>query len=84
MVRSQFNVPADYDVALGARTPSKIPGYDSIRITFTHPPHTSTSDFLISADNKSLARFETFDLTRIRHKTSRSTIVRSVATRTRR
>ncbi|WP_263350588.1 DsbA family protein [Acidicapsa acidisoli] len=64
MVRSQFNVPAEYDVSLGARTPSKIPGYDSIRITFSHPPHTTTTDFLISADNKSLARLETFDLTK--------------------
>jgi protein-disulfide isomerase len=63
MVRSQFNVPAEYNVTFGARTPSKIPGYDSLRITLSHEKHITTTDFLISTDNKSLARFETFDLT---------------------
>jgi protein-disulfide isomerase len=63
MVRSQFNVPAEYDVTFGARTPSKIPGYDSIRITISHGPRTTTTEFLLSTDNKSLARLETFDLT---------------------
>jgi len=63
MVRSQFNVPAEYTVTFGARTPSKIPGYDSLRITLSHEKHVTTTDFLISTDNKSLARLETFDLT---------------------
>ena len=35
MVRSEFNVPQDYNVTLGARTPSKIPGYDALPITLS-------------------------------------------------
>ena len=65
LVRSQFNVPADYDCVIGARKPSNIPGYDTLQITFSHAARSTTTDFLISTDNKSLARLETFDLTRI-------------------
>ena len=65
MVRGKFNVPADYDFTLGARKPSSVPGYDTIQITFSHGPRTTTTDFLISTDNKSLARLETFDLTKL-------------------
>ena len=62
MVRSQFNVPQDYTVAIGARTPSKIPGYDSLPVTLSRKEKTTTVDFLLSTDGKTLARLETFDL----------------------
>jgi protein-disulfide isomerase len=62
MVRSQFNVPQDYTVTLGARTPSKIGGYDALPITLARGEKTTVVDFLISTDNKTLARLETFDL----------------------
>ena len=65
MVRSQFNVPAEYDVTFGARKPSNVPGFDSLQITISHGARTTTTDFLLSTDNKSLARLETFDLTHI-------------------
>ena len=65
IVRGKFGIPAEYDVTFGARKPSEIPGYDKLAITFSHAGHTSTTDFLISTDNKSLARMETFDLTHI-------------------
>src|SRR5277367_1881479 len=65
LVRGQFNVPADYSFTLGARKPSNIPGYDTLQITFSHGQRTTTTDFLISSDNKSLARLETFDLAKI-------------------
>jgi len=65
LVRGQFNVPAEYSVTFGVRKPSSLPGYDSLPITFSHGPRSSTTDFLISTDNKSLARLETFDLTHI-------------------
>jgi len=65
MVRSQFNVPGDYSVTLGQRTPSKFPGYDTLRITLAHAGRTTSTDFLISTDNKTLARLETFDLDHI-------------------
>ena len=65
LVRGQFNVPAEYSVTFGVRKPSNLPGYDSLPITFSHGARTTTTDFLISTDNKSLARLETFDLTHI-------------------
>jgi len=62
MVRSQFNVPQDYTVTVGARTPSKIEGYDSLPVTLSRKEKTTTVDFLLSTDGKTLARLETFDL----------------------
>jgi protein-disulfide isomerase len=62
MVRSQFNVPQDYAVTLGARTPSKIAGYDTLPIILSRGEKKTLVDFLISTDGKTLARLETFDL----------------------
>jgi protein-disulfide isomerase len=62
MVRSQFSVPQDYDVTIGARKPSLVPGYDTLPITLARGPKTTSIDFLLSTDGKTLARLETFDL----------------------
>ena len=62
MVRSQFNVPQDYDVTIGARKPSQIPGYDALTIALTRGPKSTVIDFLLSTDGKTLARLETFNL----------------------
>jgi len=62
MVRSEFSVPQDYAVTLGERTPSQIPGYDKLPVTLSRGPRTTVVDFLISSDNKTLARLEKFDL----------------------
>jgi protein-disulfide isomerase len=62
LVRSQYNVPQDYSVTLGARKPSQIPGYDSLPVALSRGQKTTSVDFLISTDNKTLARLETFDL----------------------
>jgi protein-disulfide isomerase len=62
MVRSEFNVPQDYNVTLGARTPSKIPGYDALPITLSRDKKSQVVDFLISTDSQTLARLETFNL----------------------
>jgi protein-disulfide isomerase len=62
MVRSQYSVPQDYDVTIGARKPSQIPGYDSLPITLTRGSNSTVIDFLLSTDGKTLARLETFDL----------------------
>lgn len=64
MVRSKFGVPQDYNVTLGERKPSQIPGYDSLPVTLSRGSHTTTVDFLISTDNAKLARLDTFDLTK--------------------
>jgi protein-disulfide isomerase len=62
MVRAEYNVPQDYSVSLGARTPSNIPGYDTLPVTLSRGAKTTIVDFLISTDNKTLARLEKFDL----------------------
>jgi protein-disulfide isomerase len=64
LVRSQFNLPPEYTLTLGARKPSNFAGYDSLTITLGRGPRTTTTEFLISTDNKSLARLESFDLTK--------------------
>ena len=65
LVRSKFTIPSDYTVTLGARKPSDIPGYDKLQMTVAKGTRSSNIDFLISTDNKSLARLETFDLSKI-------------------
>src|ERR1035441_9341808 len=62
MVRSQFGVPQDYSVTLGARTPSQIPGYDALPITLSRDTKSQVVGFLISTDGQTLARLETFNL----------------------
>jgi protein-disulfide isomerase len=61
-VRSQFNVPAGYDLTVGPRKPSDISGYDTVPITLKHGPKSTEINFLLSKDGKTLARLETFDL----------------------
>lgn len=62
MVRSQFNVPADYDVSVGARSPSNIAGFDDLPVTLKRGAKATVVKFLLSKDGKTLARLETFDL----------------------
>jgi protein-disulfide isomerase len=62
MVRSQYNLPPDVNVTLGARKPSQMPGYDTLPIAISRNQKTTMIDFLISTDGKKLARLETYDL----------------------
>jgi len=62
MVRSQFNIPPQVAVILGQRTPSQFPGYEALPVTLSSGSRTQIVQFLISKDNKTLARLETFDL----------------------
>jgi protein-disulfide isomerase len=64
-VRSQFELPSDVDVTLGARKPSEFPGYQTLPVTFSHGTKTQEMDFLISADNTKLIRMDTMDLTKL-------------------
>jgi protein-disulfide isomerase len=61
-VRSEFNIPQDYNVTIGARKPSQIPGYDSLPVTLSRDNKSQVVDFLISTDGATLARLEKFDL----------------------
>ncbi len=62
LVRSQYNMPPDITVTLGTRKPGQIPGYDELPVTLSHGVKSQVIDFLISTDNKTLARMEKFDL----------------------
>lgn len=62
MVRSQFGIPPEVSVALGQRTSSQISGFDTLPVTLSHGSTKKVIDFLVSTDNKKLARLETFDL----------------------
>jgi len=62
MVRSQFSVPQEVDLAVGERKPSPMAGYDAVGISFSHGEQKTTIDFLLSKDNQTLARLEGFSL----------------------
>jgi protein-disulfide isomerase len=62
MVRSQYNLPPEIAVAIGARKPGQIPGYDELPVTLSRGSKTQVIDCLISADGKTLAHLEKFDL----------------------
>ncbi len=63
MVRSQYSLPSDYDVAVGAPQPGNISGYNKLPITISHDGKSQVVDFLLSTDGTRLARLETFNLT---------------------
>lgn len=64
MVRSQYNVPQNYDLTIGTRGPSQVTGYQTLPITISNGDKKSVVNFLISDDNKTLAKLDTFDLTK--------------------
>lgn len=63
-VRAQFDMPADYEVIIGARKPSEFTGYDTLPITLTHGSKSQVVNFLISIDDRKLIHLETMDLTK--------------------
>lgn len=68
MVRSQLSVPADWDMVLAQRTPSTVPGFDTLRIDFhplADPAHVESAEFLLSKDGNTLARLNKYDLTKL-------------------
>jgi protein-disulfide isomerase len=65
LVRSKLNVPAEYQLTVGPRMPSDIPGFDTVKVTFTLPGHTDHAqslDFLLSKDGNTLARLSRWDI----------------------
>jgi protein-disulfide isomerase len=68
LVRSQLQVPSDYDVKIGAKTNSAFPGYSTLPITFSLPSKPdakpSVVEFLLSDDGTTLVRMMKFDLTK--------------------
>lgn len=62
LVRAQYNLPAEFDVTVGARKPSNITGYETLPVTIAHGAKSQTVDFLISTDGQKFGRLETVDL----------------------
>src|SRR6185437_767168 len=48
MVRSQYNLPSDYAVAVGTPQPGNIAGYNKLPITISHSGKSQVVDFLLS------------------------------------
>jgi protein-disulfide isomerase len=61
-IRSRYSVPQAIEIAISDPKPSDIPGYDSVVVTFKGGTHTSTHDFLLSKDRKTLAHLEKMDI----------------------
>lgn len=63
LLRQKANLPPGSSVHIGPRTPSDVPGYDNIAVSFSAEEKTSHPvNFLLSKDGKTLAQFSKFDL----------------------
>jgi protein-disulfide isomerase len=68
LVRSQLNVPNDWEITAGSRGPSAVAGFDTLTLIFTPGAGASNTaqvqklDFLISKDGATLARLSKWDL----------------------
>lgn len=61
-LRTRYNVRPENDISISAPGPSTIPGFDQISVTLSGSGRSTSYDFLISSDRKTLARIEKFDL----------------------
>lgn len=65
MIRSRANLPPEYDVHIGPRSKSDVPGFDEIVVTFSAEGRGSKAvTFLLSTDGKTLAQFSKFDISK--------------------
>ena len=62
LVRSQFEVPPNVEVAIGATSKSEFPGYENLPITFSNNGKQTVVNFLLSSDGNTVARLERFDI----------------------
>ncbi|QEE26899.1 hypothetical protein FTW19_02090 [Terriglobus albidus] len=68
LIRNKFNVPAYYDVTIGERRKSEMPGFDTVTVTFTNleaeqnAAATKNFDFLLSQDGKTFAQLNRYDI----------------------
>lgn len=68
LVRSELGVPANWEMAPEPRSPSLVPGFDTLPIDFfppANPSHKKTVEFLLSSDGKTLAQLTKYDVTKI-------------------
>jgi protein-disulfide isomerase len=61
-VRSQFEVPPNVDLIIGATSKSEFPGFENLPITFASHGKQTVVNFLLSSDGNTVARLEKFDI----------------------
>jgi len=61
-IRSRYSVPPQIDISLASPKYSELPGYDSVMVTFKDASHSTTHEFLVSKDRKTLAHLEKMDI----------------------
>ncbi|GGH03099.1 hypothetical protein GCM10011586_18750 [Silvibacterium dinghuense] len=67
LARTKLNVPTEYQISIGGRESSTMPGYDTVKVTFSlpgHPDHTQSLNFLLSKDGNTLARLSEWDISK--------------------
>jgi protein-disulfide isomerase len=65
LIRTRTSLPPNYDVIVGSRTKSDIPGFDEIMVVFSADGKmTKPMTFLLSTDGKTLAQFNKFDISK--------------------
>ena len=64
MIRSQYDVPPDVNLTIGARQPSQFTGYQTLPVVLSKDGKTQDLSFLISEDEKKLVHLSTMDLTK--------------------
>ncbi|HXE92092.1 MAG TPA: thioredoxin domain-containing protein [Terriglobales bacterium] len=63
-VRVYFKVPATVNVAVKERKPSDFPGFEKVTVTLSDDTRSSSYDFLLSQDEKTLYRLTTVDISK--------------------
>lgn len=61
-VRARYNVPPQVKISVAEPKPSDVPGYEQVVVTFSEGTHSSSHDFLLSKDRKTLAHLEKIDI----------------------
>jgi protein-disulfide isomerase len=65
LIREKTKVSPNYDIQIGPRTKSDVPGFDKIIVIFTAEGQTSKPiEFLLSNDGKTLAQFSKYDISK--------------------
>lgn len=63
LIRSHSSVPPEYQIVVGPRHASDVPGYDAISVNFVADGKSSKPvQFLLSTDGKTLAQFSKYDI----------------------
>jgi protein-disulfide isomerase len=63
LIRTKTKVPPNYDIQIGPRAKSDVPGFDEIVVIFTAEGQTSKPiTFLLSNDGKTVAQFTKYDI----------------------